>query len=333
MKLIKNIKKNTIFLLIITIIILYIILKDDFSSIINELRLIDLKYIFIALIFFLLSISIKGYVNYLIVHDKKKINLKEAIKHNFIAQFFNGITPFATGGQPMEVYMLTEHGISLAKATTQTMQSFIFYPIALVICGIFAVGYNLIFHIFPKIRLLQHLLLLGFLVNIMVVVVLLLISYSKKITRKINSICNKVIRKLKLKISEEELKKKFDDYYNSFKELRKNRNLFIAGIMLNIVSLACLYIIPLMILYSMHDFTSMSAIEVFTATAYVYVIASFVPIPGGSGGIEYGFTQFYGNFISGSIVSAILLIWRFITYYLAIIIGATLFNIDRKEKK
>ena len=38
-------------------------------------------------------------------------SLKEAIKHNIIVQFFNGITPFSTGGQPMEVYMLKEHGI------------------------------------------------------------------------------------------------------------------------------------------------------------------------------------------------------------------------------
>ena len=96
-------------------------------------------------------------INYLIVNDKNKISIWEAIKHNIIIQFFNGITPFSTGGQPMEVYLLTEHKISLSKATDYTVQSFIFYQIALVICGIIAVIYNTIFHLFPKVKLLQSL--------------------------------------------------------------------------------------------------------------------------------------------------------------------------------
>ena len=62
-------------------------------------------------------------------------------------------------------------------------------------------------------------------------------------------------------------------------------------------------------------------------------MGSFVPIPGASGGIEYGFTQFFGNFIGLEYISAVLLIWRTITYYLGMIIGALLFNLEKKVKK
>ena len=126
MKIIKNIKKNTILLLIITGIVLYIVLKDDFKDIVNTLTKIDIKYILLAFLFYALFIVIKGFVNYKITNDKIKLSLKEAIKHNLITQFFNGVTPFSTGGQPMEVYMLMEHDIPIAKATNQTIQSFIF---------------------------------------------------------------------------------------------------------------------------------------------------------------------------------------------------------------
>ena len=169
MKILDNLKKNTIFLLLITIIILYIVLKDDFNGIVAAMTNIDIKYIIVAAFFYFLSVALKGFSNYLIIDDKEKISLKEAIKHNMIAHFFNGVTPFATGGQPMEIYMNTEHGIPLAKATNQTVQSFIFYQIALVICGIFAVSYNFAVHLFPKVKLLQHLVLIGFVINVIVV--------------------------------------------------------------------------------------------------------------------------------------------------------------------
>ncbi len=333
MKILDSIKKNTILLLIITLIVLYVILKDDFFNIINILKNLDMKYILLAILFFFLSVSIKGYVNYKITNDKDKVSLMEAIKHNLIAQFFNGITPFSTGGQPMEVYMLTEHNIPVSKATNQTVQSFIFYQIALVICGILAVLYNFTFHIFPKIKLLKHLILLGFFINTAVAVVLILISYSKVITKKIGDLVIKILKKLKIKINEEKIQKSFEEYYEGFQEIKSRRGLFVSGVVLNIASLLLLYIIPLLILYSMRDFYSINVLETLTASAYVYIIGAFVPIPGASGGIEYGFSQIYGNFIYFNKLSATLLIWRFITYFTGIIIGAIIFNIEKKEKR
>jgi len=125
MNIIKNIKKNTIFLLIITAVVLYIVLKDDFEDIIDILTKIDIKYILLAFLFYALFIVLKGFVNYKITNDKSKLSLKEAIKHNIITQFFNGVTPFSTGGQPMEVYYLHKEGISITKATNITLQNLI----------------------------------------------------------------------------------------------------------------------------------------------------------------------------------------------------------------
>lgn len=333
MNIIKNIKKNTILLLIITGIVLYIVLKDDFNDIVDILTKIDIKYILLAILFYALFIIIRGYVNYKITNDKKKLSLKEAIKHNVITQFFNGVTPFSTGGQPMEVYMLMEHDIPIAKATNQTIQSFIFYQIALVICGSLAVINNFLFPIFPKVRILQLLVLLGFAINVFVVVVLILISRSKRVTNKLSELSIKVLKKLRRKVDEEDIKQKFSDYHEGFKELRKRKRLFVGGVVLNIISLLCLYIVPLFILYSMKDFTSLDINSTITASAYVYIIGGFVPIPGASGGIEYGFTRFFGNFITGHKLSAVLLLWRFITYYVGVIIGALVFNFEKKVEK
>jgi len=332
MKFLNNIKKNTMLLIIITIIVLYFVLKDDLSGIMDTLSHMDIKYVLLAFVFYLLSVIIKGYVNYKIINNPKKISKKEAISQNIISQFFNGITPFQTGGEPMAVYMLTEEGISVSKATNYMVQSFIFYQVALVLCGLFAVLYNYIFHLFPKVQVLQHLVLLGFIINV-IVVILLLLSYSHKATKKLSSISYKLCKKLKIKIKKEDLEQKFEDYHNGFQELKERRRLFVAGIVLNMASLLCLYIVPYFVVCGMSKQIDLTIVETLVSSAYVYLIGAFVPIPGASGGIEYGFTQFFGNFMEGSIISAMLIVWRFITYYLGVIMGGIFFNIREKVKK
>lgn len=333
MKVLDKIKQNTILILIITIIVLYVILKDDFPAIVKAFQNIDIKYIIIAALFYALSIAFKGTANYLIVNDKKKVSLLEAIKHNTIAQFFNGVTPFETGGQPMEVYMLTEHGISTLKATNQVVQSFIFYQIALVICGFLAVSYNYHYRIFPKTDVLKMFVIGGFILNILVVAFLLVISLSKKITTKIVKGIVKILKLFKVDIKEEIVKEKIEVYHEGFESLKKRKGLAVVGILLNIASLLSLYITPLFVIYGMHEFHQINVINTLAASAYVFILCSFVPIPGSSGGIEYGFTQYFGTFIGGNILSAVLIIWRFITYYLGIITGAVLFNVEKKVDK
>lgn len=330
MKFIEDLKKHTIILFFITVIVLYFVLKDDFSSTVKALQNLDWIYIIIAFFFYAFSVFIRAYINYRITNNKKKITLREALKHNIITQFFNGVTPFSTGGQPMEIYMLTEHDISVASATNQVVQSFLFYQIALVACGVIAIIYNFFFPIFPTVKVLRYFVLLGFIINTLVVIGLILVSSSKKIGEKILKGIVKILKKLKIKVSEKNLQKKIEDYYNGFQEMKKRKGFLTMGVLGNVVSLLCLYAVPIFILYAMHDFSSLNIVETLVASAYVYIMGSFIPIPGASGGIEYGFTQFFGNFISISKIAAVVLVWRFITYYLGIIIGAIVFNLERR---
>ena len=328
MDILKNLKKNTIVLLGITVIVLFFILKDHFRDIVSNLENIDLWYVLIALIFFLISVFIKGLTNYIIVNDKEKFPMHEAVSQNFIMQFFNGITPFATGGEPMAVYMLKEQGFSLARSTNFMVLSFIFYQVALVIFGIIAVTYNYFFALFPTVKLLQHLVLIGFGINI-IVVILLLLSYSQRITKKMSQVSIKISRKLKLKYTDEEITQKFEDYHNGLKLVKTKKIIIVIGIALNMVSLFCLYMVPFWIIRGI-GVNSMNVMDTIVSSAYVYLIGAFVPVPGASGGIEYGFTKFFGNFMTGDVVSAAVIVWRFITYFLGIIIGALLFNIRRR---
>ena len=248
-------------------------------------------------------------------------------------QFFNAVTPFATGGQPYQIYYLMQQGVSAAESANIIILNFIVYQIALVSLGIIAVGCNFAFHIFNKVELLQHLVLLGFLCNTAVIVVMFLISFNKKVNKKLVNLGIKVLTKLHLIKDKNEKIEEWDDkvnqFYNGTKMLLSNKFDFIKTIIYNLVALVCLYSIPLILLYAMGDFTSYNISIAIVTSAYVMLIGSFVPIPGGSGGLEYGFMQFYGNFISGGKLSAIMLLWRFVTYYFGMIVGAISLNLKR----
>lgn len=336
MKLVNSIKKNTIFLLCFTFIILVIILKDDYKEILTALTSMNILYIAIAIFFFFLYIFLRAFTTYITINDKEKISLKESLKHEVITQFFNGITPFSTGGQPMEIYMIAEHDISAVEATNITIQNFIFYQTALVIYGILAVTYNAIFHLFPNTEFLRRLVLLGFLMNICVGVGLLVIIISKTITKKIVKFFINILFKIRIIKNKdkllEEVNNKLDEFHTSATLLRHKRGLFVKGVVLNFLSLTCLYIIPLFIVISLGDNSSLNPLSTITSSAYVLLIGSFVPIPGASGGIEYGFLQFFGNFLTKDVISAVLIVWRFITYYLGIILGALAFSLEKKVK-
>ena len=82
----------------------------------------------------------------------------------------------------------------------------------------------------------------------------------------------------------------------------------------------------------MGNFNAFTAGISIVTCAYIMIIGSFVPIPGATGGLEFGFVQFFGNFITGSKLSAMMLVWRFITYYFGMIVGAIALNIKKVKQ-
>ena len=334
MELVKNIKRNIILLVFVTTSVLIIILKDNFQEILTNLLLMKKTFILLAIIMFALHIILKSYVVYKCVDNKNKLSLKESIKHNLITQFFNGITPFSTGGQPMEIYMLCNHNISLAEATSITIQNFIFYQIALVIYGLIAIICNGIFNFFPQAQTLSNLVFFGFSINIFVMIALFIVITCKRLTQKIINTIIIILYKLKLikdqKTTQEKWQQKLTNFHTSTKKLNKKRGLFVLGILANLLSLTFFYVIPLFIIYGLGDLESLNILNTIIASAYIYIIGSFVPIPGASGGIEYGFIKFFGNFLKPVVLNTMLLVWRSITYYIPIILGAILFMFEKK---
>lgn len=334
----KNIKKNGIILAIITFIVLFLVLKDDFPNIINLLNNANRKWLLLAFIMQALQIIFEVLSFHQVLKSyKKDYHLKKTLSLSLMSKFFNGITPFSTGGQPMQVYFLNKDGLRVTKATNAILQNFILYQTALITIGIVAILLNAQNNYFAQNPLLRKLVILGFLVNTLVMVVLFIISFNNKFNKKIVESIINILTKLKIEKNPEEAKNRWLERCNDFHEgatfIKKHKWLCLKGFIYNILALIFFYSVPFFVIKALNQTITLDLLIVLVATSYVAIMGAFVPIPGASGGIEFGYLQFFGNFISGSLLSASLLIWRAITYYIPMIIGAIVVNIRKDDKK
>ena len=169
--------------------------------------------------------------------------------------------------------------------------------------------------------------------NTLVIVVMFILAFSKKISKFLIKIGITILTKLHIVKDKDKKLEQWDNNINHFNEsaklLLKDKKIFLFNIACNFLALCCLYLIPLFVLYAMGNFNAFNPGVGIITSAYIMIIGSFVPIPGGSGGLEYGFVQFYGNFLTGGQLSAMMLVWRFITYYFGMIVGSIALNIKR----
>ena len=91
-------------------------------------------------------------------------------------------------------------------------------------------------------------------------------------------------------------------------------------ILLTFFQLTCYFLVPYC-LYRGFGLTNVSIVDIIAATAFVLMVTSFIPLPGGSGGAEGGFYIIFGMFFIGKYIVPAILVWRIITYYMWMVIG------------
>lgn len=321
----KNKKLNLSLLILALSLVLYFTLKDNFSSIMHELSKVNILIFALAIFVFILSLMIKSVsLQIFIKEHKKNYSFKSAFCLTLIGQFLNGITPFSTGGQPFQVYLLKKDGHRISDSTSAMVKDSIAYQVALLIMGIFSITLNLVLKTIPVNSSLTPLIIIGFLINIMVLLFLFMIIRMRKTTlsliNKLLLILNK-IRKKNTDQLKKRIEKGLDNFYNCYEELRKNKKQFIITVLTNVINLTLLYMIPYIIFKSLNTNT-FDIMRSIMLTSFVMLMGNFVPIPGATGGIEYGFIKFFGIFNTNiSVISGAMLLWRFVTYFFGMLMG------------
>lgn len=324
-------KSNLLILIMVTCSILYITLKGEFTNILTILLKVNIAWLSMAIICIFLYWIIEAKTLHMMLRTyDKKLSYFNVLKLVLTTQFFNGITPFSTGGQPFQIYVLSKSTkLKLSNITSASLHNFIVYQTVLVIMSTIAICTRYFFHVFPKDTPgLDMLVFIGFLLNIIIISALIIIASSPILTKKILSIIYFVLKYTPLKKKLPGIQLKYNhivkEFHKDILALMADKYTYYKAIMLNILKLLSFYTVAYFISLAV-DFDHISIIQALVASAYVMLITSIVPLPGASGGAEMGFLVFFGSFIIGPQATAIMLLWRFITYYIGLFTGLITF--------
>mgnify|MGYP002711305309 CR=1 FL=1 len=179
--------------------------------------------------------------------------------------------------------------------------------------------------------------ILGFLTQTIVTVLFLVVSFSPRITGKLIKFIDKLLRKLKF-IKKPDDKVKFlneqvELFHQGNKKLYENKKRMFLLYGLVAMQVIAILSVPYFVYLSfdMHGIAiengqvPLNFLDTICIQSFVLFTSNLVPLPGASGGAELAFTMYFGPFFvigAANKIKPAILLWRFITYYGAILISA-----------
>jgi len=261
-----------------------------------------------------------------------------SLKSNIIGRLFNNITPFSSGGQPFQAYILAKKGLRASDTFSALMMRFVIYQVSIFSWALILLVIN--FQFFNEtFKDYIWLIVLGFIMNLIATLFILIAGINKKIILKISNILIRLIAKIRIgkhhfiKDVEATLEKadnSISNYSNQFNKMKNNGLTIVKMYVVVMLQLFAYFSIPFMI-YKAFGNSGISYFEILTVQTFLLIVMSFIPTPGSGLGAEGGFALLYSTvFLKG--LNMGILFWRIYTYYLPIIVGVfVLVFMNRKE--
>ena len=347
-------------ILAVTAVTLGLTLKDDFDNIVTNFQTMNVPYFIYGCLCFLGCFLINSLILFLFARRyRKKYYFHQAMANDCIGNFFNCITPSASGGQLMQAYTYKKQGISLSNGTSCLVMNFIVYQLVMIVFasisvfvksadlftdGKYAIGFS------DTVSLpFWVVMILGYGLQFLVIGLILLMSTWRGFH---NFILNKgvnLLAKMKIVKNPDETRRSFAVAIDSFKvELKNlliNPRFLILIVVLHSACFLCRYSIPYFINNAVLGQNVIDGVIVSeTGVMYNYswwdtfcfasihkMATELIPIPGSAGISEaFYYTVFNAAYTGGENNDAIIkgytltsqLLWRVITFYVPLVVSA-----------
>jgi len=254
------------------------------------------------------------------------VKLRESLYAAMIGIYYCNVTPGATGGQPMEMYSLSKYGVPVGVSGSGMAVKFVVFQSVLLLTGTVLWIMNAEF-----VSRYAHgswwFILLGYLANFFTIGMVMLMAISRSAVRWVIDKCISIGVKLRLCKEPERAKEKWENHCASFLDsfqmmIRQPRQLLIQCL----IAFAHLMSLMLVIIAVYHalGLQGISTVQLITMGVLLYIGASYTPLPGASGAQEGGFAVMFRGIFPDALLFVALMIWRFCTYYLSVLVGAGL---------
>ncbi|MDD3859689.1 MAG: lysylphosphatidylglycerol synthase transmembrane domain-containing protein [Bacteroidales bacterium] len=333
-----NFKSNRAILpAIIGLVIVSLFVYRDFNKIDFSLFAItQLSFLFILCAFGMLFFRDLGYILRMRILSSGELTWLQCIKIVFLWEFGSAITPSAVGGTAIATIFLWKEGLSVGKSTSIVMATSFLDELYFTIMFPSIVLIFSYTQLFPTDKA-------GFIYNNLLVFALigyclklswtLLMAYSLFIKPQFFAKLVKSIFRLRfLRKWNEGAEKMAKDFIIANKELkRKNFIFWLKSVSATFISWTARYFVLNFLLLAMmvsiesgdETITIFEHFLIFARQLVMWILMLVMPTPGGSGFVETVFTTYMADFVPVAGFTVIMaLVWRLVTYYPYLIIGA-----------
>ncbi len=262
----------------------------------------------------------------------KRASWKLAWRVVMLGKYYDNITPSAVGGQPFQIYyMRKKSNLPRGQMTSIPIVGMIAgqigFLVVAVLCFVFSdfLGKN------PTLMVAAW---LGLLIYAFWPIFIFGANFFPKTTARIVKWVVKVLAKLRIVKNREAALKKVEievrEYMDAIKIILKTDWLFLKLILLAAIYTGLTMLIPFFVLQAFGG--NIGLFESLVLTLAVTSAVYFVPTPGNSGAAEGTFFVVFSALSSGYVFWA-MLIWRFFSYYVYILIGPLIYLRMHFEKK
>lgn len=331
----KGFIRKLLFILLPLIALVVIALLDpDAAKLGSVLRQINILWLFCALGAMLLYFLFDN-LTYLMVCNIMQFPQRffDGLLTTMYGFFYHAVTPFASGGQPMQVLQMHKRGINVGLATPALIMKFLAYQIAVTTVCIIAYAYFGMKHLGERPAILV-LSLIGFVIYLSSIVLVALILFKTSWVFNIGNRLIKFIGRLFFKNNPsmvakamESFKKVIADYSHAVSIAQKYKSEMGLIVLTSLIQAFAYFSIPYFI-YRGLGLSEYGIMYITLLQGLLYVAVSFFPLPGASVASEGGFYLMFEGLFPSATLFAAALIWRFITFYIEIILGYVAVLID-----
>ena len=331
------IKKNlfTIITLSITMVILLIFLfqGNSIQQLGSIFKSLSVSWMLLAFATLFVTWLMEGFVDWLLCrHFYPKWTYGRSFMIGMTGMLYSAVTPFSTGGQPMQIYYMAKMGMKAGHSAAVISVKTITYQITMVLFSLILIGSELPFFI-KNVSNLTFLTIFGIASNIIFILAVILVSVNAGfVYRMLRTILNGLG---KIHIVKEPGKKyesiitQLDAFHAGFKTMGRNWKLYLVVCLITVVQIAVSSSVTYCIYRAFH-LSSATLWVMIAAQVFSNMVAAFVPLPGGSGGAEVSFSAFCHVFFQNLLTPA-LLVWRLLTYYGCIVFGCIFVSIGARK--
>jgi uncharacterized protein (TIRG00374 family) len=243
--------------------------------------------------------------------------------------YYCNITPGSSGGQPMQVYYLSKRKIPVPISTSALSIKFLALQIMVVVLTtvLWAFNARYVDEQIPGVKLFIY---IGYGINFLSIPLILLVALHRPLVQSIILFFVRVGAKLRIIKRPEErivrLDAGMDMYHMSVLRLMRYPKRIIGQLLFAGLSLLSLMSIPLSV-YHAFGLGGVRWYQLLAVSFLLFVSASYTPLPGASGAQEGGFLLFFAGAFTQGTIGLALLVWRFFSYYLFLLIGTLIFII------